>query len=189
MEKEYPLQWPAGQPRTKSRDKGKFVRSLTDARVHLIKQVQMAGGSNILISSNYGGLSGKNPADPGIAIYFNRRGKRLAMACDRWSLIAHNLNALGNTVENLRGIDRWGCGHLMEQAFASYAALPPPAEGWRVVLGLVGIVPRPDDVERRYRELAKLCHPDTAGGGDIGRFQMITAARDAAHKEFKGESS
>lgn len=88
MEREFPLLWPAGQPRITRRDRAKFSRTLTSARVELIKQVQRAGGSNIVISSNYGGLSGKEPGDPGVAVCFNRRGKRLGMGCDRWLIVA-----------------------------------------------------------------------------------------------------
>src|SRR5688572_8743159 len=183
MEKEFPLQWPAGQPRTASRNKGKFARTLTNARVQLIKEVQLAGGSNILISSNYGGLSGREPADPGVAVYFNRRGKRLGMGCDRWLIVAHNLSALANTVEAMRGIDRWGCGHLMEQAFAAFEALPPPAAGWRELLEL-GNKFCVADVEGAYRRLSKTYHPDA--GGDAVKFTMLAEARKQALRELEG---
>lgn len=184
MEREYPLQWPAGQPRTVKRDRGKFMRSITQARVELIKQTQLAGGTDILISSNFGGLSGKTPDDPGVAIYFNRRGKRLGMGCDRWALVAHNLSALANTVEAMRGIDRWGCGHLMEQAFAAFEALPAPATGWRAVLGYSADQPLTvEDVEKLYRMKAKRWHPD-APSGDAEKFKLLTDARDAARKEL-----
>lgn len=184
MEREYPLQWPVGQPRTAKRDKGKFTRTLSDARVQLIKQVQSAGGSNILISSNYGGLSGKNPDDPGVAVYFNRRGKRLGMGCDRWAVVAHNLSALANTLEAMRGIERWGCGHLMEQAFAAFEALPAPVTGWRATLGWgADQTPTLEAVEKLYRIKAKHWHPD-APGGDAERFRLLTEARDEARKEL-----
>ncbi len=181
MEREFPLQWPAGQPRTTRRDRGKFSRTLTNARVELIKQIQHAGGTNIVISSNYGGLSGKEPADPGVAVYFNRRGKRLGMGCDRWSVVAHNLAALANTVEAMRGIDRWGCGHLMEQAFSAFEALPAP--DWKKELGFApGEHPTPQEVEARYRQLAKQHHPDQPDGSQV-KFVAIAAAKDQALKE------
>jgi hypothetical protein len=180
MEREFPLQWPASQPRTERRDPGKFQRSLNDSRVHLIKQVQLAGGSDILISSNYGGLSGKSPADPGVAVYFNRRNKRLAMGCDRWRLVAHNLTALGNSIEAMRGIDRWGCSHLMEQAFSAFEALPAP--GWRQVLQLIGGRPSLEDAEASYRALVKKHHPDA--GGNQEQFLRIQKAVEDARREL-----
>lgn len=181
MEREFPLQWPAGQPRTARRDRGKFSRTLTNARVELIKQVQRAGGSNILISSNYGGLSGKEPGDPGVAVYFNRRGKRLSMGCDRWLIVAHNLAALANTVEAMRGIDRWGCGHLMEQAFSAFEALPAP--DWKKELGFAGDEsPTAVQINERFRLLVNQHHPDRPGGNQA-KFIAITAAKEQALKD------
>lgn len=183
MEHEFPLQWPAGQPRTAKRDRGKFTRTLTNARLELIKQIQSAGGSNIVISSNYGGLSGKNPDDPGVAIYFNRRGKRLGMGCDRWLIITHNLCALANTIEAMRGIERWGCGHLMERAFSAFEALPPPSD-WKGELGFTPHEqPSPAEIEDRYRELAKQWHPDRPGGNSA-KFIAIQTAKAQAIREI-----
>lgn len=181
MEREYPLEWPKGQPRTSSRSNGSFRRTLTQARTQLIRQTQLAGGSSILISSNYGGLSGKQPSDPGVAIYFNQRGKRLGMGCDTWKKIEHNLSALANTIEAMRGIERWGCGHLMEQAFAAFECLPAP-DSWRSVLGLPqdATLDR-DAIKGRYNFLVKKFHPDA--GGSPEQFKKITDARDAAMKE------
>lgn len=182
MEREYPLQWPAGQPRIKSRSNGKFQRTLSAARNALIRQAQLAGGSSILISSNYGGLSGKQPDDPGVAIYFNQRGRRLGMGCDTWKKIEHNLSALANTIEAMRGIERWGCGYLMEQAFSAFECLPAP-NSWHTTLCIGSTAPVSREyVEKQFKLLAKRRHPDH--GGSEREFQELMAARDAALKEI-----
>jgi hypothetical protein len=93
--------------------------------------------------------------------------------------------AIAKTIENLRGIERWGASDMMERAFTGFLALPEKAsEPWRGVLGF-GV----NDhltlaiVESRFRELVRKWHPDV-DGGDRDTFEAITGAREQASNEL-----
>lgn len=118
------------------------------------------------------------PKDPGTAVYVAFQGKPLVFACDKWDRVADNLVAIAQHIDALRRIDRYGVGKL-EQAFVGYAALPPSAEDWRIVLG-VGEYATVDQVNAAFLEKAKSAHPDVGGTHD--EMAKLTAARDLAMK-------
>lgn len=108
----------------------------------------------------------KQPADPGVAVYFKLKDRPCVLACDKWDRVECNLWAIAKHIESLRGQDRWGVGTI-EQAFAGYAALPAPSgqTDWWVLLG----VPRGatmESIKQVHRELAKRHHPDVGGSAD-----------------------
>lgn len=130
------------------------------------------------------------PTDPGVAVYFDFAGRSTVLACDRWASVAENLRAIVKHIDALRGQARWGVGSL-EQAFAGYAALPAPGQHsrrpWRNVLDLTNRGDRPGnidlaDIEQRFRELARIHHPDRGGNPDT--FSELVAARDDARQEL-----
>jgi len=118
----------------------------------------------------------RQPSDPGAAVYFQRRGKSLVFACDRWDKVEHNLRAIAKTIEALRGIERWGSSDLMERAFNGFEALPAPEQWWQV-LG-VGQGAGRDEISRAYRDKARAAHPDQ--GGSHAAMARLNAARDQA---------
>lgn len=196
----YPLSWPAGWRRTAAGDRRSaafgrrggsygFRQALTiaDALDRVSGELRRLGVADWLLSSNLrmrqDGLpysQQSEPADPGVAIYFKLGGKDRTLACDQWRRAADNIAAIAAHIECLRGIDRYGVGTI-DQAFAGYAALPPSAEDWRTVFGLVG-TPMRAAVEARYLELAKQHHPDR--GGDPAMMAKLNAAREAARREL-----
>lgn len=182
----YPLKWPAGVPRSKWRTSSKF--KVSDAEIAsdaLLNEVALMGGKLPVISSN---LKPRNSAaanvdprtDPGVAIYFQRKGKSMVFACDRWSSVKDNIHALKLTIGALRGIERWGSAEMMEQAYSGFAALPATTAGesWWSILDI-----QPDAtldyVDAAYRRLAKVAHSDIPGG-DTERMQKLNWARDQA---------
>lgn len=173
----YPLCWPVGWPRTApalvsaSRYSKKSMKRVTD---DLLEEVRLLGGSGLVISSNVqlrqNGLpkSGqKQPGDRGASIYFNRSGKQLCFACDKWGLVEDNLWAIKLTIEALRQLERAGVSDMLDRAFTGFLALPAPALGatWYEVLGVPQTADR-REIDKAYRELAKLYHPDTGGSHD-----------------------
>ena len=187
----YPLSWPVGWPRTKSRKQAAFAEhTLAEARDFILSELRLLHGHDVIVSTNVSlrkdGLlrSGKiNVTDPGVAVYFELSGQSRVLACDRWNEIVDNLWAIGKHIEALRGQQRWGVG-TVEQAFAGYMALPAPETAWWEVLG-VDRNASLDIIQTAYRNKAKVTHPDAGGSSEA--FQRVQNAWDAARKEREGK--
>lgn len=188
----HPLCWPVARPRTRVRSRPKFAaRSFTAARDGLLAELKRLGATGVVLSTNvalrqdglpYAGQ--RQPDDPGVAVYFSRKGRDLCLTCDRWAKVEENMDALRRWIEAQRGQERWVGSEMIEAVFTGFAALPPAskgAQGWWTVLG-VSPIAEAGVVERAYRALAMQYHPDR-NGGDGSRF----AAINAAHAEFKRE--
>jgi hypothetical protein len=170
----YPLDWPAGQPRTPAarRKRAKFKAGFTQARDETLLELGRLGATGAVLSTNVKlrrdglPLAGQpEPIDPGVAVYWTWKGKPYAIACDQFDRVAHNLRAIGLTLGSIRAIDRYGATGLMERAFSGFAALPAPdGLDWRAELGFA-----PDErpgsllINSRFRERAKRLHPDVGG--------------------------
>jgi DnaJ domain len=143
---------------------------------------QMGFNVSVVISSNLAlrndGLprSGqREPADPGVAVYWGRGNKARCIAVDRYDRIADNLGAIAATLEAMRAIERHGGAAILDRAFTGFTALPAPEQPFQV-LG-VGANASKDEIESAYRRLASEHHPDK--GGDPHQMARINAARDA----------
>jgi hypothetical protein len=188
----FPLYWPLQHARTQNRRAARFVVDFVTARGDLLRELDLLSARDVIISSNVpirrDGLPAvpdREPADPGVAIYFTRKARPFVIACDQFTRVRWNLRAIGATIEALRSIERHGTTSMLEQAFSGFAALPPArsSKPWREVLGLSGPVGI-DAVRARVRELARVHHPD-AGGSDA-RMAEINAASEAALRELVG---
>jgi hypothetical protein len=184
----YPLYWPPGRPRTQrhARENARFDTSLARARDEVIRQVELLRGrylrSDVIISTNlqlrrdgFPLASQRQPDDVGVAVYFSYKKQQVCFACDRWSKIEDNMQAIAKTIDALRGVARWGTGDMMEAAFKGFTALPAPySEHWAAVLGIDGGSTTHAVVEAAYRRLRSQHHPDR--GGDPAAFQRIQRA-------------
>jgi hypothetical protein len=112
------------------------------------------------------------PEDPGVAVYFQLKGKPLVLACDRYQTVPANLAAIAAHIDAMRTAERHGVGSL-EQMFMGFAALPSgiAPEDWRAVLGEPKTMA---DAESAYREAIKTAHPDV--GGSEARAAALNAA-------------
>jgi hypothetical protein len=140
------------------------------------------GGASLVVSSNLptklNGMpyaNSRQPDDCGVAVYFSYKKKPMCFACDRWKRIEDNMWAIAKTIDALRGIERWGSGQMIEQAFTGFVALPAPEQPFQV-LG-VSSDASPAEIESAYRKLAMEHHPDR--GGDSSQMARINAARDS----------
>lgn len=198
----YPLQWPAGWPRTdRTQAKhGKFGKrrdrfasawrpledlTIAEAVSRVRDQLTKMGISDddVVISTDLllrlDGLprSGQaEPRDPGAAVYWrDRNGETRCMAIDRYKRVADNIAAVAATLDAMRAIERHGGAEILDRAFTGFAALAAPsAPSWRDVLD-------PSDPEGSYRRLRAQHHPDKGGAPDA--FQCVQEAWDAYRKE------
>lgn len=189
--KAYPLAWPAGWQRSAKRRRSPFRKSYDASHRELIAEIDKMGGTNVVVSTNlplfrdgYPIASTMEPKDPGVAVYFRLKGKSMAFACDRYTFVYENLQAIAKTIGALRGIERWGASDMIERAFTGFNALADgPSENWREVLGFEPFeVVTKKTVESRHRELVKQHHPDM--GGNRHTFERVMRAREAALKEL-----
>lgn len=169
----YPLAWPPHRPRAKYRQRGRFKTAFAKARDNIVAEIQRLGGRQAIISTNIelrrDGLpyaTFKTQDDPGVAVYFQYKGKQMCFACDRYSGVEDNIHAISLTISALRGIARWGTGDMMESAFSGFTALPAPgnttARGWMEILE-VGHDATFDKAKENYRRLSMIRHPDRGG--------------------------
>ena len=211
--KAYPLSWPEGWRRTKSRThaafnktkepryqngqavyQGKTRLSVSDAVRRVLSELDRMGvkDDDIIISTNVplrlDGLprGDQEPSDPGVAVYWQKKGQPAmrCMAIDRYYRVADNLAAVAATLDAMRAIERHGGAEILNRAFLGFAALPEKAsQPWREVLGIEGAATI-DLVESRFRTLVKVHHPDYAGEKERDTFERIVQAREAARMEL-----
>jgi hypothetical protein len=184
----YPLQWPAGWERT-PRARIHWSRfekpSMEKAASEVFKQLRMmgVGNWNIIISTNIkvraDGIpysAQKQPDDKGVAVYFKRKNKDVVFAADGYDRVEDNVWAIAKSLEALRAIERYGVAQVMDRAFSGFAALPEKASSrlWYDVLGIDGHAST-EAVLAKYKQLAKLLHPDQNGGASEGFHELQTA--------------
>ena len=188
----YPLQWPQGRKRwTGPREPGKFKVTEAQATNEMFDELDLLGASDVVVSSNRQPFSRSraNPEDPGVAVYFIRKGREVCIACDKWHHIEHNLRAVGLNIAAIRGIERWGTEDMVDAAFTGYMALPSSIEmgpgqarAWWEVLQ----VSQTADwavIEKAYKTLLHTAHPDK--GGSAYAFQELQTAYKQAKESRK----
>lgn len=206
MTQAYPLQWPAGRPRTRSRKRAQFGKSVpsghgwsnkkelsvADAVDRLQDEIDRLGLREYVLSTNLAlrldGLPRSDqraPDDPGVCLYFTMKGKPHALPCDTYDRVADNIAAIAKHIEATRAIERYGVSTVAEM-FTGFAALPPPMQPqrpWRKVLRWPESErPTREGIQRVYRALAGEAHPDR--GGNAGAMAELNAARDEALREI-----
>lgn len=166
----------------------------------MVQQLKLLGALDVVISSDLqlrlDGLpltKQREPADPGVAVYWCTRTERRVIACDVWTTTRENLRAIGLTVEALRQIERAGATQVLDRAYQGLAALPPGptanpfgdyfASGWRQVFGFSPTeTVTAEQLRQRYRRLVKARHPDL--GGTTEQFRELESAWMAAAVEI-----
>jgi len=199
MVEAYPLAWP-NRPRKTSRRRATFgtmkghsraALTVAEAVERLNGELARLGARYVVISSNVetrrDGLprSGqKEPADPGVAVYFQLAGKPHCLPCDTFDRVADNMAGIAGHIKAVRVQEAYGVATVAE-SFAGFVALPPPGSKrpWREVLGFSpDHRPDPQEIAERYRRVARDKHPD-AGGSETAMSEL-NVARDEALKEI-----
>lgn len=192
MIESYPLYWPDSWKRTApgNRQHSPFDVTFGKARDHLYKEVEKLGGTKVILSTNvrlnWNGLvsaTQKEPADPGVALYFDYKGKPMCFACDKFRYVWENIRSIGLTIASIRAIERYGASDMMERAFRGFTALPEQGvQAWREILKISTPKPTEDEVESAFRTLVKVHHPDAGGNAD--KFHQLVLARENARKDL-----
>ena len=180
----YPLQWPAGWPRTPRPQPSKFKNSSVSITSRcLLDEIRLLKGGLPVLSTNirlrqdgFPYANDRVPEDKGVAVYFTYKGKPMVFACDKWDKVSDNMQSIRKTIEALRGIERWGASDMMERAFQGFAAIgaPKTSTPWEV-LGLQ----EGSSLEacRKARNaMARLHHPDNGSFPDAELMGKINAA-------------
>jgi hypothetical protein len=185
----YPLTWPAGFPRAKYREHGKFKTALPAAIKNVQGSLRMFASDSgkkleqLVISSNVS-LGFDSPADPGVAVYFTWDSLQVCIPVDRYHAVASNLQAIHHIIEARRVELRHGTLALVRATFQGFLALPAPAGArhWREVFDVEpGATVTADTIRTLYRQLASERHPDK--GGTDAAMAELNAARDQALRE------
>lgn len=208
----YPLQWPAGWPRTHASDHkfGKFGTrkqrpgssyartedvTIMEGVSRVLSELDRMGvdRQDVVISTNVrtrlDGLprSGeREPNDSGAAVYWETiKGERRVMAIDQYVKVADNLAAIAATLDAMRAIERHGGAPILDRAFTGFTALSAPTNSrtWRTVFGFTpNAEPDGEELQKQYRVLASARHPDK--GGTHEAMSELNGAYDQAKKEL-----
>jgi len=204
----FPLAWPEGWPRARSRKRAKFstmknapvtnggwrpkqdltVKDATDRVLSELSTFGVPYGESVISTNLALRLDGlprsdqRAPNDPGVAVYWRRPGESMkVMAIDIYDRVADNLAAVAATLNAMRAIERHGGAQILDRAFTGFSALPPP-KNWRDILGVTG--PATEElVTAAFRRKAIAAHPDMPGGSH-DKMSELNTARDAALKEL-----
>lgn len=187
----FPLTWPAGFPRSKWREHGKFKTALPNAIKNVQTSLKLFASDSgkalkgLVISSNVT-LGVSDPSDPGVAVWFTWDGLQVCIPVDRYHSVASNLQAIHHILEARRVELRHGTLALVRATFQGFLALPAPegAKSWREVLGWPATGPQPSatELDTLYRKAASAAHPDK--GGSDAAMAEVNRARDEARKEL-----
>ena len=205
----FPLQWPAGWPRTRTgaAKSGKFGTvkqrhgqvwgsradiTIAEATARVLGELARMGidHQDVVISTNLAlrldGLprSGQAaPRDAGAAVYWQTsKGARRVMAIDQYSKVEDNLAAIAATLDAMRAIERHGGAQILDRAFTGFTALAAPAAArpWREVFGFpAGAHVGIPELRANYRRLASARHPDRVGGSDAAMSELNVALAEA----------
>jgi len=179
----FPLSWPVGRPRTpwSQRAKGSFSGTRSTIMDRLEAQVRLLGGRWLVVSSDlplrrdgqpHRGAA--EPADPGVCVYFEMKGKPYAMACDRYDSLAQNIAAIANHIDATRRIERYGVATAAE-SLQAFEALPAPKRPHEIL----GVPPNatPEQIRAAWKAKMVTAHPDKSGSHEAAA--ELNAARDA----------
>lgn len=181
MSAAYPLHWPKGWPETAPHDREQslFKQTLSDALRNLKRQVQLMGGSDLVLSSNCT-LGTERPKHPGVVAYFTLNKEQIAIPCDRWRAVQDNVHAIALTIEAMRGIERWGAKSMIKALFTGFKSLPEKGSGIDPlkILGLEKPNPTEAEITAAFRGKSKLYHPDIPQTGSAEKWAELREAHD-----------
>ena len=172
----FPLHWPAHVRRYDGvRALGGFQVTPDTATRDLLAEVGRSGGTDLVISTNRpvrrDGLpraDAREPSDPGVAVYFQRKGQRICIPCDSFDRVWKNIRAIGLSIRDMRGPESRGCAAITDQAFTGFLALPSPT-ATRPPHQVLGIKPdaTADQISAARKSKARELHGNDAAMAEV----------------------
>lgn len=185
----YPLTWPQGFARSKSRQDGAFKTSLPSALKNVEHSLALFARDSrkklegVVIDSNVS-LGQQRPADPGVAVWFVWDELQVAIPVDRYTKVEYNLQAIHHIIEARRTELRHGGLAIVRATFTGFKCLPAP--DWRPALGFApGSAPSLAAIEANYKRLRSETHPDRPNG-TADAFNQVQVAYEQAKGEVQG---
>ena len=116
-----------------------------------------------------------------MAVYFQRKGKPMVVAGDKYDRSEVNIYAIALTIDAMRGIERWGASDMMERAFSGFKALNADNDGesWWSILGCTAQATA-DEIDAADKRRVREVHPDI--GGSAEAMTKVNLARDQARE-------
>lgn len=186
----FPLHWPRGWPRTRPerRQEAAIEATFAQAVRRAMQEANLLHARTPVLSLNvplgpHGtpleGYGEEQPEDTGAALYFSFEGERHVIACDHWQRVEDNIQAIAQSLETLRRLQRIGGFDLVRQAMKGFLSTVPAGgdESWWNVLGVPFDAPL-HAAEAAYRERVRTAHPDR-GGSDEAMVRLNMAIREA----------
>jgi hypothetical protein len=188
------VEWPPGFERTSPSDRQEYPHGfrvdLQSAFENIATQLRRMDVDDWRVTSGTDHRSDKphlpyasapdEPEDPAVVARWTVDGEQFAAACDRWSTIRDNAQAVGKYLDAKRALERYGVA-TVDAEFATArlpsgdddatAASAPPHDVLNVSRDA-----DPDVVKAAARSLKKKHHPDA--GGDRETFQRIVEAEE-----------
>ncbi len=188
----WPLLWPDNQPRTATRVSSafrtKFDGALKNVQGSLAAFAKDSGISmtGMQITSNFS-FGTPQPADPGIAVWFNWDGSQRCIAVDRYRTGACNLQAVHHVLEARRVELRHAGINMVRTTFKGFqVALPSPEmlgeKHWSVVLN-VAREATAEQIQQAYKFQVRKLNENDRADNYMARLQALNVARDQALKE------
>lgn len=156
--------------------------------------------ATVIVSSNVpvrrDGLpysNAREPDDPGVAVYFEMKGQKHCLTCDKWDRVADNLNAIAKHIEAMRGQLRWGVADVAAM-FAGFKALPGAIitpvtmssdEATRWIEEKTGVkIINTDSWKQAYRMAAKRYHDDSNAGKSMPEWTTLQEVKGVLDRVY-----
>jgi hypothetical protein len=181
--------WPFKKPWTRA---APFSAPYGKTMELLDRELQKLGAKGVVVQANLRAnqirqdgwpYADARPRDPGVILNFRTAANvSLSFPCRTYSGFEDNLRAIALSLEALRAVDRYGVTQSAEQ-YRGWKQIEAPLpggfhskedaaafiaaqlDGDREAVARV-ILMRPDYRQERYREVARILHPDRRGGDD-----------------------
>ena len=114
------LDWPEEYDRTIPANRKPYPHnfrvSMREAFENVTEELDRMGARNVRVETDathrssepHIPISGSDPADPGVVVYFRYEGRNRVTPCDRWDNLRDNAQAIAKYLNAKRALDRYG---------------------------------------------------------------------------------